>query len=105
MAGDTSWLKGNGNGGAIDVTELLGDVDAAKALCELVQLGPLVSLGTTSDGGALGVTVTVDGEYRRDYFRNRDELMAWLAEAIPGVEAAISTPRPSAAGRSRSRRR
>lgn len=104
MAGNGSWLAGGGNGARVDVTELLGDQVAAKALCELVELGPLVSLGVTRDGGALGVTVTVDGEWRRDYFRNRDELLAWIAEAIPGVEEAMGDARPSAAPRKRARR-
>lgn len=103
MAGNGSWIDGGGNGSAVDVTELL-DVAPTKAIAEIVQLGALVSLGTTSDGGALGVTVTVDGKWRRDYFRNVEELLAWLAEAVPGVEAAMDSPRPSAAPRQRSRR-
>jgi len=103
MASSGDWLDGGGNGSAVDVTELL-DVQPAKGIAELVQLGALVSLGTTSDGGALGVTVTVDGKYRRDYFRNVDELLAWLAEAIPGVEAAMGATRPSSASRGRGRR-
>jgi hypothetical protein len=104
MAVNGSWLAGGGNGGEVDVTEIIGDVTVAKALAELVQLGPLVSIGTTRDGGALGVTVTVDGEWRRDYFRSRDELLVWLAEAIPGVEALSGGTRPSAAPRKRQRR-
>lgn len=104
MASSGGWLNGGGNGNAVDVTELL-DVPAAKGVAELVQLGALVSLGTTSDGGALGITVTVDGRYRRDYFRNSDELLTWLAEAIPGVEAEMGESRPSAGQRQRSRRR
>jgi hypothetical protein len=102
MAANGSWISGGGGGSAVDVTALL-DVPAAKAIAELCQLGALVSLGTTRDGGALGVTVTVDGEWRREYFRNADELMAWLAEAVPGVEAMMDSPRPSAAPRGRSR--
>lgn len=104
MASDGTWIQGGGNGSAVDVADML-DVPPAKAIAELVQLGALVSLGTTSDGGALAVTVTVDGEWRRDYFRNRDELLAWLAEAVPGIEAMMGQSRPSAAPRSRGRRR
>ena len=95
MAGN--WLSKNGAGSEVDVTELIGDTVVAKALAELIQLGPLVSMGTTRDGGTLSVTVTVDGEYRRDYFRNRDELLTWLAEAVPGVEEIMGSSRPSAA--------
>jgi hypothetical protein len=103
MAGD--WLDGGGSGGAVDVHELAGQNGPWKGLLDIVQAGALVSLGTTSDGGALGVTVTVDGRWRRDYFRNADELTAWIAEAIPGVEAASTSDRPSAAQRERPRRR
>lgn len=102
MAG--SWLDGGGNGSAVDVHDLVGQVPV-KALLDLVQLGALVSLGTTSDGGALAVTVTVDGKWRRDYFRTTDELTTWLAEAVPGVEELMGSSRPSPAPRARSRRR
>lgn len=101
MAG--SWLDGNGNGNAVDVTELL-DSSVVKGLAEIVEAGALLSLGTTSDGGALGLTVTVDGKWRREYVRNADELAAWLAQAVPGVTEARSSDRPSAAGRQRPRR-
>lgn len=103
MTAGGSWIEGGGNGNQVDVTELL-DVAPAKGIAAIVQLGALVSLGTTSDGGALAITVTIDGAYRREYVRNADELAAWLAEAIPGVEAAMGSPRPSAAPRGRRRR-
>jgi|SRR4051794_27814384 hypothetical protein len=98
-----SWLEGGGNGHEVDVVELL-DADVAKGLGEIVQTGALLSLGTTSDGGALGLTVTVDGVYRREYVRSHDELLAWLAEAVPGVTEASGGTRPSAGGRERTRR-
>lgn len=103
MAGD--WLDGGGSGGAVDVHDLAGLEGPWKGLLDIVQAGALVSLGTTSDGGALGVTVTVDGRWRRDYFRNADELSTWLAEAIPAVVASAEGDRPSAAQRERPRRR
>lgn len=102
MAGN--WLDGGGNGNQVDVVELLSP-DVARGLGEIANAGALVSLGTTSDGGALGITVTVDGQWRREYVRNLDELMAWMAEAVPGVTEASSSDRPSAASRGRSRRR
>lgn len=100
----SNWLAGGGNGHAVDVPELFGDADLTKAIAELIQLGPLVSFGTTSDGGALGITVTVDGDWRREYVRSIAELSLWIAEALPGVEALLSAPRPSAAPRGRPRR-
>lgn len=98
------WFEGNGSGGAVDVHEVAGDV-AVKALLDVVQAGALLSMGTTSDGGALGVTITVDGRWRREYFRDADSLAAWLAEALPAVETARGAASPSAASRPRSRRR
>lgn len=102
VAGD--WFDGNGNGAAVDVHELVDAKLGMKALLDVVQEGALVSLGTTSDGGALGVTVTVDGRWRREYFRTADELTAWLAEALPAVQASKGTSRPSAGSRQRQRR-
>lgn len=102
----SDWLDGNGNGARIDVPKLL-DSTAGSGLAELVAAGALVSMGLTSDGGALGVTVTVDGRWRRDYFRDEDELGLWLAEAIPavraakGLDSAPSVPRPRSRTRSK----
>ena len=79
----SDWFDGNGSGDALDVVKLL-DSEAGNGLHHLVGAGALVSMGLTSDGGALGVTVTVDGRWRREYFRHEDELLAWIAEAIPG---------------------
>jgi hypothetical protein len=99
----SAWLDGGGNGATVDVVELLVE-PATKGLAEIVQTGALLSLGTTSDGGALGITVTVDGKWRREYVRNADELAAWLAEAVPGVVEAAGGSRPSAAPRNGQRR-
>lgn len=100
MAAD--WFDGNGTAGAVDAAELL-DGQAAQGLREIVENGALVSVGLTSDGGALHVTVTMDGRFRREYFRDRETLLAWVGEAILAV--ADGTPRASAAPRGRSRRR
>jgi hypothetical protein len=102
MAG-SSWLDGGGNGKAIDVHEAI-DAQALIGLLDMVQAGALVSLGTTSDGGALAVTVTIDGEWRREYVRNHEEVMAYLAEAVPGVLDLLAAPRASSGRRQRTRR-
>jgi len=101
MSGD--WFDGNGSGGAVDVAELIEGL-TVQGIVELVAAGALVSIGTTSDGGALSMTVTADGKWRREYFRAVDELRAWIAEAIPAVEAAKGISRPSSAPRGRARR-
>lgn len=87
----------------MDVRALL-DSGAADVLASIVALGALVSLGTTSDGGALGVTVTVDGRWRREYFRETEALLEWLGGAAAAVEKALLGDRPSSVPRQRQRR-
>jgi hypothetical protein len=81
------WFDEGGSGSRVDAVKLL-DSKCGEGIAHLVDAGALVSMGLTSDGGALGVTVTVDGRYRRSYFREEDELLAWVAEAIPAVHQA-----------------
>lgn len=100
----SDWFDGNGNGSALDVVKLL-DSEAGNGLHHLVGAGALVSMGLTSDGGALGVTVTVDGRWRREYFRQEDELLAWIAEAIPAVQDARRGQNASGGSGNGSRRR
>lgn len=97
------WFDSNGAGSPVDVPKMLDGL-AAQGIAEMVAAGALVSLGTTSDGGALGMTVTVDGRWRREYFRDEDSLLAWMAEAVAAVHAAKGTSAPPSAPRSRSRR-
>lgn len=101
-AAPVDWLDGGGNGHQVDVHEIV-DAAALKGLLEMVEAGALVSLGTTSDGGALGLTVTVDGRWRREYVRNGGELVTYLAEAVPAITDALAAARPSTAPRQRQR--
>lgn len=72
------------------------DATAAEYLASLVASGCLVSLFRTSDGGALGVQVTLDGESEKDYFRAPEELHEWLREVDQAVTAA---PDPAPSGK------
>lgn len=100
----SDWFDGGGDGSTVDVAALL-DSTALDALATVVALGALVSLGTTRDGGALGVTITVDGRWRREYFRHDEELVMWLSEAVPAVRAAVEALPASAERGKRERRR
>lgn len=102
MSGD--WFDGAGNGSRVDAAKMLDGV-AGDGVAALVDAGALVSLGLTSDGGALGVTVTVDGRWRREYFRDDEALALWIAEALPAVQTARGTIVPPAANARGSRRR
>lgn len=96
----TDWFEGGGTGAPVDVDALM-DSEAPVLIWRIVRAGSLVSVGTTSDGGALSVTVTLDGRYRREYFRDSDELTSWLAGAAEAVEAAAASPVAKAVSRRR----
>jgi hypothetical protein len=70
------------------------DATATEYIASLVQAGCLVSLYRTSDGGALGVSVTLDGEQEKDWFRDPVELAEWLREVDQAV-ADVPPPGPS----------
>jgi hypothetical protein len=97
------WFDEGGSGSAVDVIAML-DSGASDGLNAMVALGALVSLGITSDGGALGVTVTVDGRWRREYFRESEALTDWLKEALPAVSEACQARAASAVRGTRQRR-
>lgn len=99
----SDWFDVGGTGSPVDIPALF-DGPSAEGVWSLVQCGALVSLGTTSDGGALGVTVTVDGRWRREYFRDAEDLISWLAEALPAVRLARESQAASSAPRGRQRR-
>jgi|SRR5687768_3481655 len=80
----TDWFEDGGTGQAVDVATLM-DSQAPDILWAIVEAGALVSVGRTSDGGALGVTVTMDGRWRREYFRSSEDLVDWLAGAATAV--------------------
>lgn len=79
----------------VDVATFL-DATAAEHTATLVQCGCLVSFFRTSDGGALGASVTLDGEQEKEYFRLPEELHEWLAEVVQAVEA---TPPPASSSK------
>ena len=99
----SDWFDEGGDGKEVDVSAVF-DSKVPELLAELVQLGALVSIGTTSDGGALGVTVTLDGRWRRQYFRESEEAVEWLEVARDGVADSIARASASTAPRKRSRR-
>jgi hypothetical protein len=101
----SDWLEEGSSGKAVDVAAVM-DSDAAPLAWRVVQAGALLSFGRTSDGGALGVTVTIDGRWRREYFRDAEELSEWLtgAAAFAEQEAEASAASPSRRKRSRGSR-
>lgn len=82
-------------GKVCDLEEVL-DAGFTEYLRDAVRGGALVSVGTTRDGGACSVTVTHDGEFRREYFTQSEELHDFLkaaAEAVAGRGRSVSGSR------------
>lgn len=100
MASD--WFDEGGSGSPVDVGRIL-DTGAPDVMWEIVSAGALVSVGTTSDGGSLAVTVTLDGRWRRVYVRDGEELLGWLNAALGAVRSgpARSPAPPAPRGRGR----
>lgn len=98
-----SFFDEQGTGSAVDVDKLM-DSGVPSLIWRIVSAGALVSIGRTSDGGALGITVTLDGRWRREYFRDSDEATDWLSRAAEAVEAESERPAAPAGSRRRSRR-
>lgn len=98
----SDWLDGGAGGRSVDVAALL-DSKAAELAWRVVQAGALLSFGRTGDGGALGVTVTIDGRWRREYFRDSEELVEWLDGAAAYAEEQEQAGDASSARRKRSR--
>lgn len=98
-----SWFKGSKTGSAVDVPALM-DSAVPQVLWECVAAGAMVSIGTTRDGGALAVTVTLDGEWEREYFRESEAATEWLMEIHAALLEHIESRPASTGPRKRSRR-
>lgn len=92
-----------GSGDPVDVRAVLDGQNVLDRLAAFVQAGALVSIGATSDGGALGVTITVDGRWRREYFREPSQLDDWLQDGESDIITACRARDASPVRRKRSR--
>jgi hypothetical protein len=84
----------------VDPSAIL-DATTSEYIASLVAVGCLVSLYRTSDGGAFGISVTLDGENEKEYFRVPEEAHEWLRE----VDQAVAEAPPSAPSAKRPRKR
>lgn len=98
----SDWLDQGRSKSAVDVPALM-DSAAAGLAWRVVGAGALLSFSTTSDGGALGVTVTIDSRWRREYFRDVEELVDWLTGAAEFAERDAAKRSASSAPRKRER--
>lgn len=90
MAGD--WFADGASTNAVDVAQLL-TTEVVDSLTAVLAAGALVSLGASGDGGSLGCTVTSDGRWRREWFRESDELGRFLLGAATALTSAPPQPR------------
>lgn len=77
----------DGNHASVCDVSSFFDSSVPKLIGDLVSLGVLVSVGTTRDRGAVSITVTSDGRWRRDYFRSSDDAADWLGLAAASLRA------------------
>jgi hypothetical protein len=102
--GVTTWFDESGAGGSVDVEALL-DGKVGELAAAIVAAGALLSMGLTSDGGALGMTVTLDSRWRREYFRDAESAESWLLVALDAVISGVAGRPASSGPRSRPRSR
>lgn len=95
---------GSGRSAAVPAGSVLGTEAVARCL-GLVDLGALVSMSRSRDGGAVSVTVTYDGEYEREWFRNEADAILQLDEWLGMIEDAARESPPAARAQRRSRQR
>lgn len=90
----------------LSAVELL-TADVVRAIANVVDAGALVSTGLSRDRGAQQVTVTFDGEWDREWFRDDASIVVWLEGCLediagPGGQP-VASPRPKATQRPRKR--
>lgn len=89
MSGD--WFSDRSSTGEVDAADVITPA-VFDHLFALLALGALVSFSKSRDGGAVAVTVTHDGEWRREWFRSSEELERWIANGVEAVTRRASDP-------------
>lgn len=83
------WFAAGTASAGLEVPALF-NAGVVDAFGNAVAAGALVSVGLSRDGGACGVTVTFDGRWRREWFRESGDLEDWLNGAAAFVTAEIA---------------
>lgn len=102
----SDWFADGRGPSEVDVPALM-DSGVPDLLWRLVSSGHLVSIGTTRDRGALSVTITNDGRWKREYFRDPEAMSDWLSGAVAALVNGQGAPggRPGSQQRSRGTRK
>lgn len=72
--------------------------DVLQRLRGALELGALVGLSLSRDGGALSCALTFDGATERDWFRDEGSLVMWLDDEL-GLLQAEAREKPPPANR------
>jgi len=86
-----SFLNRAGARAPVDVGAVL-EPGTIEYLVSIIQSGALVSLGCTRDGGTMSVTVTIDGQYEREWVRTAEEACDFLREVDRFVHERPASP-------------
>jgi hypothetical protein len=83
----------NGRGRAFE-WQSLHNSRALELLAEILECGAYVGLGTTTDGGAAGITVLVGDSRAKEYWTDldSDEVAEWLSALLDRIKDPPSTP-------------
>jgi hypothetical protein len=84
-----------GAGAVVPTGDVIGPANLVHVQA-LVDMGCLVSLSRSRDGGAVSVTVTFDGEWEREWFRDAEsanlQLEEWRETLAPLARADGHSP-------------
>lgn len=70
--------------------------DTVSRLRAVLQMGALVGISTSRDGGALSIALTRDGITEREWFRDVGAAVIWLDEMTGLLEEFVSKLPPPA---------
>jgi hypothetical protein len=100
----SDWFDATDGGATVRLRDVL-DSRADDLVAGCIEAGALVSIGMSRDLGSVGVTVTLDGRWRRGWFRDSDDAVVWLEAAVAAVHGAGSSPASSGEGKRQRPRR
>lgn len=99
-----TWGAGSDHGrDVVSVRDVL-EGEAAQRLWAIADMGPLVSVSRSRDGGAVGVTITLDGVPEREWFRSSADAILKFDEWAGVIEDELREGAASSERRSRPRR-
>jgi hypothetical protein len=88
----------------LDVTAFFDSEPLQECLWEVVQAGAMLTISATKNGAAIGLTVTFDGEWDREWFKDTGDALVWFSELLPELQRQVEARDASGDRRDRRRR-